>query len=89
MVEALEAVEPVGDRGRTMTWGDTVLVADCYNSNPGSVEVALQSLAAREVEGLKIAVLGDMLELGPREMARRGRPPCRGPGADRGVALRG
>ncbi|MEM6291746.1 MAG: UDP-N-acetylmuramoyl-tripeptide--D-alanyl-D-alanine ligase [Myxococcota bacterium] len=67
MVQALEAVQPVGDRGRTMSWGDTIVVADCYNSNPGSVEVALQSLAALAVDGPKVAVLGDMLELGPRE----------------------
>lgn len=68
MVSALQSVEPVGDRGRTHSWGAHLLVADCYNSNPGSVEVALCSLAAlADRTGPKVAVLGDMLELGPTE----------------------
>lgn len=68
MVEALETVEPVGDRGRVHRLGEHLLVADCYNSNPGSVEAALTSLAAlTDRSGPRIAVLGDMLELGPRE----------------------
>jgi len=68
MVEALEVVEPVGDRGRVHRLGEHLLIADCYNSNPGSVEAALTSLAAMTGRsGPRIAVLGDMLELGPRE----------------------
>ena len=70
MVEALAKVEPVGDRGRTIALGDHMVIADCYNSNPGSVEVALRSLAALRGSrpGPLLAVLGDMLELGPREV---------------------
>lgn len=69
MVKALEAVQPVGDRGRVHALGPHLLIADCYNSNPGSVEVALRSLAALRGArgGPLIAVLGDMLELGPTE----------------------
>lgn len=69
MVEALEAVEPVGDRGRVLHHGPHLVIADCYNSNPGSVEVALKALTSLGAEhpGPRIAVLGDMLELGPRE----------------------
>lgn len=69
MVEALEAVEPVGDRGRVHHRGPHLVIADCYNANPGSVEAALTSLAAlgEDRPGPRIAVLGDMLELGPRE----------------------
>lgn len=69
MVDALEAVEPVGDRGKVHALGPHLLIADCYNSNPGSVEVALRSLAALHGtrHGPLIAVLGDMLELGPTE----------------------
>jgi UDP-N-acetylmuramyl pentapeptide synthase len=66
MVQALDAVEPVGDRGRVHAFGHHLLIADCYNANPGSMDVALRSLAA--LEGYtKVAVLGDMLELGPTE----------------------
>jgi UDP-N-acetylmuramoyl-tripeptide--D-alanyl-D-alanine ligase len=69
MVDALERVEPVGDRGRVLRLGEHLVVADCYNANPGSVEVALRSLASLRAHrfGPLVAVLGDMLELGPRE----------------------
>jgi UDP-N-acetylmuramoyl-tripeptide--D-alanyl-D-alanine ligase len=69
MVAALESVDPVGDRGRLVAWGEHVLIADCYNANPGSVAAALHSLAALRTgrPGPRVAVLGDMLELGPRE----------------------
>lgn len=66
-VQALSTVRPVGDRGRTIAWGEHLLIADCYNANPGSVEVALHSLARLSCSGPKIAVLADMLELGPTE----------------------
>ncbi len=66
-VQALAAVRPVGDRGRTIAWREHLLIADCYNANPGSVEVALASLARLACSGPKIAVLADMLELGPAE----------------------
>ncbi len=71
VVDALEAVVPVGDRGRLKSFGEHLVIADCYNANPGSMQVALESLAAlRETrEGPLIAVLGDMLELGPTEGA--------------------
>jgi UDP-N-acetylmuramoyl-tripeptide--D-alanyl-D-alanine ligase len=69
MVEAIEAVQPVGDRGRVRRFGEHLLICDCYNANPGSMEVALDSLARlRDASaGPLIAVLGDMLELGPTE----------------------
>jgi UDP-N-acetylmuramoyl-tripeptide--D-alanyl-D-alanine ligase len=40
-------------------------VNDCYNANPVSMKAALQMLHETPCEGRKIAVLGDMLELGP------------------------
>ncbi len=41
------------------------IIDDCYNAGPESMAAALDVLAARKCEGRKIAVLGDMLELGP------------------------
>ncbi|MBL4685360.1 MAG: UDP-N-acetylmuramoyl-tripeptide--D-alanyl-D-alanine ligase [Nannocystaceae bacterium] len=69
MLEALEKVTPVGDRGRALTMGEHLVIADCYNANPGSVQAALRSLAALRDDrsGPLVAVLGDMLELGPTE----------------------
>ncbi len=44
--------------------GEIVVLNDTYNANPDSVRFALDTLAAIECQGRKIAVLGDMLELG-------------------------
>ncbi len=41
-----------------------VLLDDSYNSNPLSVVAALDALAAQKGQGRRVAVLGDMLELG-------------------------
>jgi len=45
--------------------GDLILVNDCYNANPDSLYQALLTLNDLNEEGRKVAVLGDMLELGP------------------------
>ena len=39
------------------------IVSDCYNANPSSTKMALQTIGNMKV-GRRIAVLGDMLELG-------------------------
>jgi UDP-N-acetylmuramoyl-tripeptide--D-alanyl-D-alanine ligase len=41
------------------------LINDCYNANPASMQAALLLLAQLGAGGRTIAVLGDMLELGP------------------------
>jgi UDP-N-acetylmuramoyl-tripeptide--D-alanyl-D-alanine ligase len=46
--------------------GDVVVINDCYNANPMSMRAALDDLAAT-ARGRTVAVLGDMLELGPDE----------------------
>jgi UDP-N-acetylmuramoyl-tripeptide--D-alanyl-D-alanine ligase len=43
------------------------VIDDCYNANPMSMRAALDDLAATAGEGRRVAVLGDMLELGPDE----------------------
>jgi UDP-N-acetylmuramoyl-tripeptide--D-alanyl-D-alanine ligase len=44
--------------------GGVVAVADCYNANPMSMRAAIDELR-ETAPGRRVAVLGDMLELGP------------------------
>lgn len=47
--------------------GKGMLLNDCYNANPESMKAAIVAFSQLTSKGLKIAVLGDMLELGDRE----------------------
>ncbi len=44
--------------------GGLTLIVDCYNASPTSMQSALSVLSQKYCEGRKIAVLGDMFELG-------------------------
>jgi UDP-N-acetylmuramoyl-tripeptide--D-alanyl-D-alanine ligase len=48
---------------------DATLLDDSYNANPSSAEAALRTLTALTPEGHRVAVLGDMRELGASEVA--------------------
>ncbi|MBI3399357.1 MAG: UDP-N-acetylmuramoyl-tripeptide--D-alanyl-D-alanine ligase [Deltaproteobacteria bacterium] len=63
IISGLEHTEPVPGRMEVITSekGFTI-IDDTYNANPVSMEAALKTLAS--MKGRKIAVLGDMLELG-------------------------
>jgi UDP-N-acetylmuramoyl-tripeptide--D-alanyl-D-alanine ligase len=57
-------------RGERLELGDgVVLVNDCYNANPVSMRAALDHLGSLRVDGRRIAVLGEMAELGPEAPA--------------------
>ena len=45
-----------------------VVINDCYNANPLSMRAALDDLATQAPTGRRVAVLGDMLELGEGEL---------------------
>ena len=58
---------PAGRRARVAKTDFVTVIDDCYNANPASAAAALRSLAA--LEGRRVAVLGDMLELGENSPA--------------------
>ena len=61
----LDRVGIMTGRGVEQAVGGVTVIDDSFNGNPASVAAALQSLQARNMTGgRRIAVLGDMLELG-------------------------
>jgi UDP-N-acetylmuramoyl-tripeptide--D-alanyl-D-alanine ligase len=72
---ALAELTPVAGRGAPIVidppGGSALLIDDSYNANPASVDAALAVLGHAPVgpRGRRIAVLGDMLELGPKGRA--------------------
>ncbi|MFH1156983.1 MAG: UDP-N-acetylmuramoyl-tripeptide--D-alanyl-D-alanine ligase [Pseudomonadota bacterium] len=62
----LEAFNPVSGRMALMNLPNGIhLINDTYNANPASMAAALETLAILSRGGSRVAVLGDMLELGP------------------------
>ncbi len=62
---SLEAYEPPPGRGRLLAGkNDSILIDDSYNASPVAMEHALATLKAFPHAARRIAVLGDMLELG-------------------------
>ncbi|MBI3596900.1 MAG: UDP-N-acetylmuramoyl-tripeptide--D-alanyl-D-alanine ligase [Nitrospirae bacterium] len=60
----LEAFRPVAMRSELIFWEGRTILNDVYNANPASVQAALETLSRFVGHGRRIAVLGDMLELG-------------------------
>lgn len=61
--KALEDYSPSGMRQKVFVKDGITWIEDCYNASPDSMEAALKVLSAYH-GGRKIAILGDMLELG-------------------------
>ena len=62
IAEALASFRNMAGRQEIFQAGEYTIIKDCYNAGPESMAAALNVLAGRK--GRKIAVLGDMLELG-------------------------
>lgn len=60
---AIEKYIPAGMRQKTVEKNGIVFIEDCYNASPDSVKAGINTLVGFSAQR-KIAVLGDMLELG-------------------------
>ncbi|MBR1481424.1 MAG: UDP-N-acetylmuramoyl-tripeptide--D-alanyl-D-alanine ligase [Ruminococcus sp.] len=67
IVRGVEAFENVGRRARVLHTDGLKIIDDCYNANPTSVQASLDTLV--NLTGRKVAILGDMKELGAEELA--------------------
>lgn len=69
IADALASYKPGNSRSQFKETGNNHLILDAYNANPSSMRVALENFAAMRSTYPKLAVLGDMLELGEQSEA--------------------
>lgn len=60
---AIESYKPLSNRSQILAIDTNTFLLDAYNANPSSMEQAIVNFAAMKGQ-CKIAILGDMLELG-------------------------
>lgn len=63
----LESFRNVGSRNHIIKTAYYTIIDDCYNANPTSTKAGLDTLS--KLSGRRVAVLGDMKELGKDEIA--------------------
>ena len=61
----ISAIEAVGGRGKIIETDSFTLIDESYNANPVSMKASLELLALAKTR--KVAILGDMFELGEQE----------------------
>jgi len=66
--EAISNYVPSNNRSQVLKTNNNLLIIDCYNANPSSMLAALESFLMLKEQN-KIAILGDMLELGEESIA--------------------
>ena len=65
IAQGLSRFRPVAMRSQVVVSRGVKLIIDCYNANPASMKAAVELLAHTGKNRRTIAILGDMLELGP------------------------
>ena len=65
IVAGLAKFRPAAMRSQIEMRHGVRIIVDCYNANPASTRAAVRLLAESKAKGRRVAVLGDMLELGP------------------------
>lgn len=66
--DAIERYKPGNNRSQLVTTADNTLVVDAYNANPTSMAAAIDNFAVMTAAN-KMAILGDMAELGAASAA--------------------
>ena len=61
----IEAFRPIGGRSNVIRTKNFTIMDDCYNANPVSMKAGIDVLS--QVDNRKVAILGDMFELGENE----------------------
>ena len=67
-VAAVEAYTPANQRSQMVRTERNTLIVDAYNANPSSMRAALDNFASMQAP-VKLALLGDMRELGSESVA--------------------
>lgn len=62
--EALENYQPTNRRSQVKKTNSNVLILDCYNANPSSMELAIKSFSTNNLPLDKLLIIGAMKELG-------------------------
>lgn len=67
--EAIENYIPENNRSQIIKKENNTLFLDAYNANPSSMRASIENFEDLKLKGQKIAILGDMLELGASSKA--------------------
>lgn len=70
IAEGIKNVKAVGGRSNLISLENRTILDDCYNANPVSMKAAIDLL--KQAKTRKVAVLGDMFELGEGQEAMHG-----------------
>lgn len=62
ILRGIKSIKPVGGRSNVLQMVGRTVIDDCYNANPVSMKAAIDLLSRGE--GRRVAILGDMFELG-------------------------
>ncbi|HXH37483.1 MAG TPA: UDP-N-acetylmuramoyl-tripeptide--D-alanyl-D-alanine ligase [Thermoanaerobaculia bacterium] len=68
IARGVRSLKPAAHRGIIVDAGGATIYDDTYNSNPYALGRALALMEQADVAGRRIAVIGDMLELGDKEL---------------------
>ena len=63
--KGIESLTPVSGRNNMILTDSLLIIDDCYNANPVSTKASIDVLSGAETR--KVAILGDMFELGEDE----------------------